>query len=386
MLLENQSYPEDVRVRNEAEALVRAGWAVTVLAPRGDAQSARATLAGVSVRRFRLPMSSGGVAAFVLEYAVAHVQLFALALLELARGTRVVHLHNPPDTLFPVARLVRWLGGHAVYDHHDLSPELFVSKFGPSPVARLLAAAQRASFRTASEAIVTNESQREVALAQAGVDPRNVTVVRNGPTRRTLGESAPSRTGPLADPRLVFVGELASQDGVMALPALLSHPRLSGALLTVVGDGPDRDRLGRAFEAAGVADRVRFTGWVPHAEVPALIAEADVCLDPAPCNALNHRSTMIKIGEYLAAGRPVVAHDLVETRRTADDAALYAPCGDTTRLAELVAELADDGDRRAWLERRARARAHELVWEHSERALLQVYARLGDRAALRRGR
>lgn len=376
MLLENQTYPEDVRVRNEAESLTRHGWQVTVIAPRREGQQARETVRGVRVWRFRLPHAGAGMKGYLAEYAVAHAQLWSRALVRLVRGADVVHLHNPPDTLFPIGLLARGLGKRLVYDHHDLSAELFAEKFGSSRVETVLRAAQWASFRSADAAIVTNESQREVALSNGARDSGDVHIVRNGPRRHTLVETVRPRAGVLADPRLVFVGEIASQDGVADLPALLAHPDLARAHLTIVGDGPDRDELERQFAAAGLSDRVRFTGWVKHEEVAGLIAEADICVDPAPCTPLNHQSTMIKIGEYLAAGRPVVAYELVESRRTARDAARFARAGNSRGFGDLVAELAKDPDRRIALGVRARARAEELVWERSEEVLIRAYATL----------
>jgi glycosyltransferase involved in cell wall biosynthesis len=126
----------------------------------------------------------------------------------------------------------------------------------------------------------------------------------------------------------------------------------------------------------GVAGRLSFTGWVDVDEVPALIRSADVCLDPAPPTALNQRSTMIKVAEYLAAAKPVVAYDLLETSRTAAGAALLARAGDEAAFAAAVARLAGDEGERARLARSARERAEHLTWERSERALLEAYAAL----------
>lgn len=379
MLLENNPYPQDIRVRDEASALSRAGYDVLVIAPRGPGQPRRDVVDGVRVERFRLPASGGSRGGFVLEYLVAHVQLYARALRQLVRRVGVLHLHNPPDTLFPLAWLARARGARVVYDLHDLFPELFEVKFGGSRVVGLLRAAQRASVRSAHLVIATNESQREIAQRSARPHTSTV-VVRNGPRRRTLVTLPTGRPGALEDPHLVFLGTLASQDGIDELPDLLDALRadhgLAGARLTVVGDGPDRNRLVTAVTARGLDAAVRLTGWVAHEQVPALIATADVCVDPAPCSELNHRSTMIKVGEYLAAGRPTVAYDLTETRRTAGEAAVYAPCGDRARFAALVAELAAAPERRADLARQALERAGDLVWEHSERALMEAYGRL----------
>jgi len=376
MLLENNPYPQDVRVRNEAESLVAAGHDVTVLAPRARGQARVERVGEVTVKRFWLPESSGGVGGFLLEYTFAHLQLFARGLGELMRGADVVHLHNPPDTLFPIALVARAMGRKAVFDHHDLFPELFAEKFGSSRLVALAGASQRASLRTATAVLFTNRSQAEMALARGMRRPERLTVVRNGPRRATLAQAGQPRQGKLADPHLVFVGELASQDGVLALPELLARPGLEGATMTVVGDGGDRPKLSSKFSQLGMADRVDFTGQVEHRRVPELIAEADICIDPAPCSDLNHRSTMIKVAEYLAAGRPVVAFDLTETRRTAADAALYAPCGDLDAFARLIVRLAANGNLRQDLAERAVARAGELVWERSEAELLGAYERL----------
>jgi glycosyltransferase involved in cell wall biosynthesis len=381
MLLENQPYPQDTRVRNEAEALCRAGWPVTVLAPRAAAQRRSEVLRGVRVRRYRLPRERDGTLGFVLEYAVANVALLVLALGELARGARIVHAHNPPDTLFGVGLIARLVGGRFVYDHHDLWPELFAEKFGRSPLVRLLAALQRASFRAADLVITTNESQRRVALERGRVPAARVAVVRNGPLRATLVAEPGGRRGRLDDPHLVFLGTLETQDGVLDLPDVLRavDQALGGhaARLTVIGDGTQRAELARRCDAAGIADRVRLLGRVAHERVPALLAEADVCIDPAPPSALNQQSTMIKIAEYLAAGRPVVAYDLVETRHTAGAAGRYAqPDAGSRGLGELIAAIAADGHERAALSRAAAQRAPELVWELSEATLVDAYARL----------
>ncbi|MDQ5808231.1 MAG: glycosyltransferase, partial [Actinomycetota bacterium] len=165
MLLENNPYPQDVRVRGEAEALVGAGHEVTVLAPLGDGQPRREVVRGVHVRRFRLPPDRETVGSLLLEYAVAHVQLIGRAVAALARGADVVHLHNPPDTLFPAGALARLAGRRVVFDSHDLSPELFEEKFGASPLVAFMRLAQRLSFRIANLVIATNESQADVARA-----------------------------------------------------------------------------------------------------------------------------------------------------------------------------------------------------------------------------
>ncbi len=381
VLLENLTYPRDTRVRNEAESLVGAGHRVTVLAPRGRGEPSRELVRGVEVRRYRTVWAGRSPWSYALEYGVAHVQLTARSLAALVRGADTLHLNGPPDTLAVAGVLARLGGRRVVYDMHDSGPELFRAKFGEagglgSLLAGAMLAAQRAAVRCANQVVVTNETQRALAVARGGRSPQDVTVVRNGPRAAEFPEPTDGAPGELAAPKLIYVGTLDVQDGVLDLPDLLAAPALQSAHLTVVGDGPAREELLARCRRAGVESRVTFTGLVPHQRVAALIAEADVGIDPAPGTELNHGSTMIKVAEYLGAGRPVVAYDLRETRRTAGDAAVYAPCGDRQAFVGLLVELARDGERRLRLGRLARTRALELTWERSEEALREVYARL----------
>jgi glycosyltransferase involved in cell wall biosynthesis len=380
MLLENNPYPQDVRVRSEAESLARAGHEVTVIAPRAEGQPRRERVAGVWVRRFDLPDAGGSKLGFVGEYLIANFWLYVGGIVELLRGAEVVHFHNPPDTLFGVGFLARLLGREVVFDHHDLAPELFEAKFGSGSVVTALRQCERLTFRSSTLVLAANESHRDVAIERGGVAPERVAIVRNGPPPAAYAEVSDGRDGQLEDPRLLFLGSMESQDGVDSLPALLERLTedhgLGGATLTCVGEGSRRAPLEATFAAAGLGERVRFTGRVPHAEVPALLAEADICLDPAPCTPLNERSTMIKIAEYMAARRPVVAFPLLETRRTAGDAVAFAERDDLDSFAAQIARLAAAPERRAELTQRGAERATTLSWEESEKVLLGAYADL----------
>jgi glycosyltransferase involved in cell wall biosynthesis len=376
MLLENFTYPADTRVRNEAESLVALGHRVTVLAPRGPGQRSRERLYGVEVRRYRIVWAGRSASSYALEYGIAHLQLLVRSIAELLRGAEVVHFSGPPDTLAAVGILARLAGRRVVYDMHDSGPELFMAKFRSERALGLLRAAQRAAIRCADQVIVTNETQRALAIERGGRSPADVTVVRNGPRTSEFPEPLAARPGELRAPRLVYVGTLDVQDGVLDLPALLSAPALGQARLTIVGEGTAREELCARVREAGVEDRVTLTGHVPHERVADLIADADIGIDPAPPTELNEGSTMIKVAEYMGAGRPVVAYDLRETRRTAGEAALYARDGRPEDFAALIGDLAGDGERRLRLGRLARERALGLTWDRSEEALRSVYERL----------
>ncbi len=389
MVVENDTYPADVRVRNEAEALLAAGYRVTVIAPRaGREQARRELIDGVEVVRFWLPQTAQSAGGFIAEYAVAHLQIARLAATRLLAGADVLHVNNPPDTLALLIPLARVLGRSAVFDNHDLFPELFALRYERPSITRLLRVFQRLAFRTADLVLTTNESQRELVLGCVSRDPQSVVVVRNGPRADTAQRSAVSAPAPpaRADVELLFLGALEPQDGVVALAQILRilvDEHGLDARLTVVGAGSCRSALEDRCAELGMRERVLFTGRVPHQQVPALIAGADLCVDPAPCNELNHRSTMMKIAEYLAAGKPIVAFELRETRRTAADAALYAACGDLDGFAARIAQIAASAELRRELAEAAERRLPQLLWERSAEALLTAYAQLPARSEAR---
>jgi glycosyltransferase involved in cell wall biosynthesis len=379
MLLENNPYPQDIRVRQEAESLVAAGHSVEVIAPRGIGQPARERVNGVEVRRFRaFDPSRQNALSVIREYLVAVIALHLAAIRALLRGSTVLHLHNPPDVLFPAGALFRLAGRRVVFDHHDLGPELAKVRFGRDLLVRIARLSERLTFAVASHVLAANASHAEIALERGGKGAQDVTVVRNGPRRAWTHVPIKVRPGRLETLRLAYLGTIADQDGLEEMAEVLAIlrdtvPELK-VTLTVVGDGDGRSEFEDAVARRGVADQVSITGWVPLEQVPSLLADADICVDPAPATELNVRSTMIKVAEYLALGKPVVAYDLLETRRTVNDAAVLVTPGDTAGFAHELALLADDGARRARMAQRARERAMALTWDKSESALLAAYA------------
>ncbi|MGH2849690.1 MAG: glycosyltransferase family 4 protein [Solirubrobacteraceae bacterium] len=386
MLLENNPYPRDVRVRAEAESLVSAGYAVEVIAPRAHGQRRREVVNGVAVRRFRCIDGSGrGASGFLLEFIIAAAALHLAAARALVRGSDVLHLHNPPDVLFAAGALFRLARRTVIFDHHDLAPETIEVKFGARWLGRAARLCERLTYAVATHVIVTNESYAAIAHARGRKPTESVTVVRNGPPASWLRrERREVRPGALDPVRLAYVGALSDQDGGDTLAPLLDGLRRRdppvNATLTVIGDGDARRSLVSSLEHHSVADRVTFTGWVAAERIPELLDDADVCIDPAPPTDVNTRSTMVKLAEYLALGKPVVAYDLIEARRTAGSAALLVAAGDLEALIDALALVARDEAVRARLAAAAADRARSLTWASSERALLAAYRHARGRA------
>lgn len=387
MWLENNSYPADGRVRREAQSLVEAGWDVTVVCPRAMGQAPRDLFNGVRVSRYRRPEADRGVGAFVLEYGVALVMTAIITLrLRFARRIDVIHAHNPPDVFFPIAAMFKFAGARFVFDHHDLSPEMYDARFGDDAnrtLRKLLVWCERATYAVADKVIVTNESYKAVALSRGKKTPDDVTIVRNGPDLTEVyprePDSSITERAPLV---LGYVGELGPQDGVDHLVrALLYLEKDHGidAHAMIVGDGPARYELQELARELGVERRFTFTGWLESPDVMAILSSTAIGIGPDPSNPYNDRSTMIKLTEYLALGLPVVAYDLPENRRTCGAAARYVRRSDPQELANAIAALWDDEPARLQMSEAGMTRAREvLAWDRQVSALLSVYAGLQE--------
>lgn len=387
VLSENESVPSDRRVWDVCRTLTNAGCEVHVVCPQGapGERAGSEMREGVSIHRFPLRFASGGAAGYLREYATAMWRMWRLVGKLSAQGPfDAVHACNPPDFLLLAAWPARRRGARFLFDHHDLTPELLQMRLGQRHrlLHRLALLVERGCFALADVVISTNESYRRIALERAGKPPERVFVVRNGPDLRRLQALAPDPALKRGRPLLIgYVGVMAPQDGVdHALHALARLADRQDWHAVFAGDGQSREQLIALARTLGLEDRVELCGWLEDEQIARLLSSCDVCLAPEPSSPLNELSTMVKIAEYMAASRPVVAYDLQESRFTAGRAALYARPDDPACFAACIEHLLERPKLREAMGRIGRERVErELSWERSERNLLAAYrAILGD--------
>lgn len=383
MLLENYPYPQDDRVRREARTLVGAGYEVTVIAPGRRNQTWRETVSGVRVYRYPMPRPGDGLIGYLWEYGCALVASLILAMyVWLRHGVDIVHAHNPPDLFVLIGIIFKLFGKRFIFDHHDLSPEMYDARFahgGNRLVFRVLVLFEQLSCRVADHVIATNESYKAMEMQRSGVPAERITVVRNGPEleRMRLVDADPALRS-CAGTILGYVGQIGPQDGVdyllRTVRYLVFDLGQTDLLCVLIGKGEAWQEMRELAQRLEIADYVWFTGFVSDEDLIRLLATADICIAPEPRTAFADRSTMLKMMEYMALARPIVAFDLKEHRNSAGDAAAYASANDEAAMARLIVELMADPDRRRRMGLYGRERIEtQLAWPHQEMRLLAVY-------------
>ena len=391
MLVENLPSPFDRRVWQEACTLRDAGYVVSIICPTGKGYEKKfEEIEGIHIWRYDLPVEAAGAVGYAIEYSVALASTWLLCWKVLARrGFDVIHACNPPDLFFLLGVPFKLLGKKFLFDHHDLGPELYEAKFGRRDFFhRLLLRLEQWTFRVADVSIATNESYRRIAIGRGGMPADRVFVVRSGPSLERMKILPPDERLKRGRRYLVgYVGVMARQEGIDLLLRAVQNIVVDFGRTDIhfglVGGGPALAEMRELARELGIADFVTFTGRVPDAELLAMLNTAEVCVNPDVANEMNDKSTMNKIMEYMALGKPIVQFDLTEGRYSAQDASLYAHRNDPFDLAEQLVALLDDPARRAEMGEAGRRRVErELAWPHEAPRLLAAYEALGCGARL----
>jgi len=392
ILVQNLPVPFDRRVWQEALALTGAGCDVHVVCPATkEHPRRRETIDGVRIYRYAPGPEARRSAAYLAEYLVAIAAQLRIALgIRLRHRVRVVHICNPPDLLFLVALPLMVLGSRLIYDHHDACPELMIAKGHREGAwqVRLVAFFERLTYRFCDVSVETNESYRDIALRRGGMSPQDVFIVRSAPECTRFADARPDEKWRHGRKHLVgYVGVMGLQDGldylIDAARMIICEWRREDIQFVLVGAGPEHSRLCERAWSMGLGDQVVFTGRLPDAELGAVLATADICVNPDEANQMNDISTMNKVMEYMALGKPMVQFDLHEGRVSAGDSSLYARRNDATSMAACIVALVDDQVARermgeAGLQRLTTA----LSWDRQVPQLLAAY----ERALSKRGR
>lgn len=386
MIVQNLPVPFDRRVWLEAKTLTEHGYKISIISPKSkNYNSSYEVLEDVSIYRYHVPMNAEGFWGYVSEFLYCWITTFLLSIKVLFReGFDTIHACNPPDTFFFMGLFYRLFGKKFVFDHHDLSPEMYLAKYKKASkvLYKILLYLEKLTFSTATVVLETNESHKKIALERGKKKEEDVFIVRTGPDFDRLRLLKPDDDLKEGRRHLVcYLGEMCPQDGVDYLlrsaDYLVNELGRKDVLFVLMGGGPAMPALRDLNTRMGLSDYVKFTGRVTDADLCRYLSTADVCVDPDPWSEWADRSTMNKMMEYMTFAKPIVAYDLTEGRYSAQNAALYVTPNDTEEFAIKVSDLLTDQRKRSQMGRYGRQRVvQKLAWDHTQKALVEAYERI----------
>jgi glycosyltransferase involved in cell wall biosynthesis len=383
IIVQNLPVPFDRRVWLEATTLSKAGYRVSVICPKAKGfNSGFEELEGVSIYRYALPIDASGKLGFAAEFiwCFALTSWLSLRIALFGGGFDILHVCNPPETYWLLGYFWRLFGKVFLFDHHDLSPEMYQAKFaGGGVIVKILLWLERRTFRLADVVVTTNNSHKEIAIGRGGKRAEDVYVVRSGPHLSRFSLHPPYlgwRQG--RKHLLVYLGEICKQDGVdhlvRAIKLLVERHGFDDFHCVLVGGGPHQPAVQALAGELGIAEHCTFTGRISDDLLCRILSSADVAIDPDPKNDWTDKSTMNKIVEYMYFGLPIVCYDLREARVSAEGAALYVEANSEEALAAGIMRILDDPAARAQMREVGMARVRNaLAWDYSVPNLLAAY-------------
>ena len=382
IIVENLPVPFDTRVWQEATTLVQNGYTVSVICPKGKGYDKEfEILQGVNIYRHDLPTEGNGLVGYVREYGTALKEQIRLAKKVYKEvGFNVIQGCNPPDNIYMVANRFKKYGVKYVFDHHDICPELFEAKFKKKGLLyQSQIFLEGKTYKNCDIAFVTNESYKKIAIERGKMNPKNVFVLRSGPKLERLKIQKPKNEIKRGKRYMVgYLGVIGQQEGIEYLLEAAKYIRESKGrndiFYGIVGGGPHLEALKQKCKEMKIDDIFEFTGRVSDQVLLDYLNTADVCVNPDEYNEMNDKSTMNKILEYMALGKPIVQFDLTEGKYSAQKASLYAKPNDSKDLAEKIIFLLDNEEKRVEMGQYGMKRIkNELSWEHTSKELLRGY-------------
>ena len=364
-------------ILHNIRGLVNSQFDVHLLTPNDGLLPPEDTIEGAHLTRISQDLSQNFLA------RAAHFGKAVLTHLTLNPNYDVMHYRNIWDGLF-VAQNKKRFGYKTLFEVNGL-PSIELKYHYPGIDVNLLTKIKEQEMATLhlSDAITCPSNVTRDYIASLGLSRKLVTVIPNGVSPSDFSASPlPNRDGRV--PVLLYIGTLADWQGlevvIKALPKILEQQTVR---LQVVGRGRSRQRklLAKQIHKLGIEEHVTIQPAVPHHEVPALIAESDICIAPLGLNDRNvtQGACPIKVLEYMASSRPLIASNMPIVRelvREDVDALLFSP-NDPEDLARQVLALLNDFELSKRLSDSATERVlSKFTWHEAQKKLVKVYAKL----------
>jgi glycosyltransferase involved in cell wall biosynthesis len=382
LIVQNNSFPFDKRVKKEALSLVSNNYNVFVISPDSPSEPEKKLVyENIVVTRYKDNKSDGSVLGYLWEYSSSILKISLLAIRSVIKNKiQVVHVANPPDFFWPLFLILKIWGVKCIYDQHDLSPELFRVKFKNNLFYKLLVFNEKMTVKFADAIIAANTTFVKRLETKWNMSNKPHEVIFNGPETNFSSKLNTEIQKKFIGKRIaLFVGLMSSDDNLEVIVEVANNlvykQNIKDVMFILVGDGDSRAKIEKLTKSLNVYDYFHFTGLVTHEAVQEYLNIADVCLTPDLPNGLNENLTLIKVLEYMKAKKAFVGFDLAETKSLAQDSGIYSK--DINEFADNLVHLLDNPNKATQMGEIG----HKIIkdtysWEHQEKKILSLYQKL----------
>jgi len=308
-------YPDDTRVRREAETLIEAGMVVDVICLRKEEQPFKEEMNGVRIHRVNLKHKRGSIVRYLFEYTYFFfIGFLKLTILHLCKRYQIIHVHNMPDILVLTALFPRFSSAKVLLDLHDPMPEVYMTKYHKRithPVTRLLCLLEKVSIHFSHRVITTNKAFQERFISR-GCPPDKIDIVMNTPMEKIFHRDIANHKN--ANPSnnrkfvIMFHGTILERHGLdTALRALDKvRKKIPNLLFKVYGEGDFLEKFISQVKEFNLSEVVEYNGYIPNEKIGEIILDIDVGIVPNKLNPFTQINLPVRIFEYLSLQKPVI--------------------------------------------------------------------------------
>jgi glycosyltransferase involved in cell wall biosynthesis len=341
------NYPDDVRVRREAEALVKAGMSVDVIClPRNRVEPSREVVDGVLVYKLPVQRRRAGKLRYIWEYVYfIFLAFFKLSLLHMQKRYNLIHVHNMPDILVFSALIPRLLGVKVIIDLHDPMPENYMARYSIKEshvTIRALRFMEKCSIRFAHLVLTPNVAFRNLFIDR-GCPPQKIEVIMNLPQERFFHRDniENSKMGRANRDKFVILynGTITERFGLNKALEAISRVRdkIPNLVLHVYGEGDFVNQFLDRVVELDLEDVVYYHGPVSHEAMAVVIQSIDIGLIPNEHSRSWDLAVPTRIFEYLSLGKPVIVPRTKGILDYFDDQSLhFFESGNAQSMAEAI--------------------------------------------------
>ena len=373
------TYPADLLVRREAEALHDGGFEVDVICQHVSGSKVEDTINGIHVYRLPITLAREGAIHYVTGYLHFFFSVaFKLTALHLQHRYSLIQVNTMPDFLVFATLIPRLLGARIGLVMYEPMPELWESLYHNPPIVRLLEIVQRWAIAYAHTVFAVTQQQKESFVAR-GADADKITVLLNVPETRFWAQFIPGTTAPKEHFTLICHGRIEERYGHDTMLQAIKRVRdqISDIRLVILGNGKYVDRLLAQIKEMELETSVQYLGWVPLQKMAEELYSADVGIVAQKSSLYSNLVHTGKMYDFLAFGKPVLASRLQAVQAYfGEDVLRFFEPDNPQSLAEAILDVYYHPDKRQALVENSQRLYNQYKWENQKEVYLSVYRAL----------